>query len=299
MKSKTLLTVAIFYCLFLRGYGQDIYIEKFEFPISEFEKESFKVEIQSGDIEILGASDNKISITAEVFNAPGKNYICGPYGCMNIEKDDFKFTIKPREGEKIKKIIARVPINTPIRIKNWGSGFVSISNLLGEVQIFTNRLNNIKLSQVIGPLSLSGTYGDISVDFSKGISKKPMAISLAKGNISINFPKGEGVTIASLCPEEKSTLKDYRAKSIVSLKNKKDTLTTDPSRFEKRKISIAMDYKERIESRKDFGYPTNSKKQKSPIFLTQDAWIYEINGGGANIEIQVWEGTIRIGEIMN
>ncbi len=297
MKSKTLLTVAMFSLLFMRGYGQDTYIEKFEFFVSEFEKESFKVEIQSGEIEIIGASDNKISITAEVFNAPGKNYICGPDGCMNIEKDDFKFTIKPREGEKIKKIVARVPMNTPIWIKNWGSGFVSISNLLGEIQINTNRLNDIKLMQVVGPLSISGTYGDINVEFSKGITNKPMAISLLKGNITLNIPKNEGVTIASLCPDDKSSLKNYPAKSIISYKNKKDTSNYNVTQLDKRKIFINMNYKERIEARESFGH--SNKKVNKIANLKEDTWVYDINGGGANIEVKVWQGNIQISEIKN
>lgn len=298
MKQKTLITFAILSFLFLRGYGQDTYSEQFNFPVSNYEKESFKVEIQSGDIEIVGVSNDKISIIAEVFNAPGKNYKCGPDGCMNVEKDDFKFTIRPREGEKIKKIVAHIPQNIPISIRNLGMGSVSVNSLLGEIQIFTNRLNDIKLMQVIGPLSISGTYGDINVVFSKGITKKPMAISLLKGNISINLPKGEGVSIASLCPDEKSTLKEYPVKSIHSFDHKTDTTNYNVKQLDKRQISIDASYKERIETREFFGYADKKplKIKRKTVYSKEDAWVYDINGGGASIELKVWQGNIYVTE---
>lgn len=298
MKPQTIIAIAIFSFLSFRGLTQETYIEQLSLPISNTEKESFKVEIQSGDIEIAGVDDNKIAITAEVFNAPNKNYKCGPDGCMDIENDDLKFTIKPREGEKIKKIIARIPKNISIRIKNWGMGSVSIIGMFGEIQINVMRLNDISLQKVIGPLSLFGTYGNIDVEFDKGISKKTMAISLMKGNIKINIPKGEGVTFATSCPDEKSTLKDYPIKRVYSYKQKTDTSNYNVEELEQNKMSISPNYKERMETREYFGFANKNPRtiKRNKISTKEDVWVYDINGGGSNIELKIYQGSIQINE---
>ena len=296
MKPFNLSAVVIFLFLSLNAIGQDTYTEQFNLPVSNFNKESFKVDIQSGDVEITGNSENTIRITAEVFNAPEKNYNCGPDGCMNVEKDDFKLSIKPREGEKIKKITVSLPSKMPISIRLSGMGSVNVSKMYSEIRINTMRLNNIKLTQVIGPLSLSGTYGDIDVEFDKGISKQTMAIFLMKGNIHINIPKGERVTFATSCPDENSTLKDYPVKYISSLKHKTDTSYN--TELEKNSLNIIADYKERIETRESFGFANKNPRmiKKDRISFKQDVWVYDINGGGANIELLAWKGSIQIKE---
>lgn len=298
MKKIIILSLLILLLETIISFGQSTYIDRYALKYSSIDfMRKFKCDIASGEVVVVGGNDDSIKIVAEVYNAPGKNYTCSDDGCMIVDDNFFRFSIKPREGEKIKTIKVILPYELPVCIDLVGCGSVSISKMEGEIQINSRRLGNIELNKVKGPLSISGTYGDITVNFIPGVSKKPMAISLVKGNINLNFSGNEGVTIASLCPDEKSSLKDYPVKSIVSLKNRKDTLKSDPSRFETRKISIAMNYKERIETRKDFGHIAKSKKQKNPIFLTQDAWVYDINGGGTSIDVQVWSGSIKVGEI--
>jgi len=297
MKSIKLYAIALFVITSLTSIGQDTYFQQFNLPISNDEKESFKVDIQSGDVDIIGVSENIIKIQAEVFNTPGKNYICGPDGCMNVERDDLKLSIKPREGEKIKKIIVSLPFNTPVSIRISGVGNVNISNMHGGIQINTMRLNNISLKQVTGPLSLTGTYGDLDIEFDKGISKQPMAIFLMKGNINIKIPKGEGVTFATSCPDEKSTLKQHPLKRVYSYKHKTDTSYNSNKEPEQNKMNILADYKERIETRESFGFTNKNPRIKGKsISFKEDVWVYDINGGGANVEIMLWQGLIQIKE---
>ncbi len=278
--------------------GQSTYIEKISLSISSIDLyRTLTGEIASGDIVVNGIEGDSISMEAEVYNAPGKNYTCNQDECMIVDQNFFHFSVKPREGEKIKKLVFHVPSYTSINIKILGSGSVSIHKIFGEIQINTIRVGNINLKEVRGPLSIFGTYGDINVDFIKGISKKPMAISLLKGNIQISIPKDERVTFASLCPDENSTLKDYPVRTIISSNQKKDTSDNNVKLLEKRKIIINAPYTERIESREFFGAGSNKSKllrHKKRYNIKEDVWVYDINGGGSNIELKVYQGLIKI-----
>lgn len=302
MKRLTLLTIIIFTLLSSKIFGQSTYVEEFYLKISSIDIGRFlSAEIESGDIEVNGIDEDSIIVVAEVFNAPGKNYKCNENDCMKIEKDIFHFKIKPREGERIKKIDIRLPKSMSISFKIQGNGKVNVNKLYGEIQIISNRVGNIKLKDVKGPLSLSQTYGDVSIDFAKGISKRTMAVSLVKGNILITTAKGESVTFASSCFEEKSTLKNQPIKQSNSFKLLNGTILSQEQKnlSEKRKMVIKSPYIERIESRKFISKgASNSKQQKDKkAFRTkEDIYIYDVNGGGSNIELNIYEGVIRIDE---
>jgi len=300
MKTRILITSIFLAVLSISLKGQSTYFVKYSLNISSIDfNRTLTGEIASGDIEVNGTAGDSISMDAEVYNAPGKNYTCNQDDCMIVDQNFFHFSVKPREGEKIKKLVFHVPASTSIKIKILGSGSITINKIFGEIQINIIRVGNINLKEVKGPLSIFGTYGDISVDFVKGISKKPMAISLLKGNIQIHIAKGEGITFASLCPDENSTLKDYPVKTIISTNQKKDTSDYNIKLLEKRKININAPYNERIESREFFGAGSNKSKllrHKKRYNIKEDVWVYEINGGGSNIELKVYQGLIQIKE---
>jgi len=300
MKKNKVLTTILLSLLASVCFGQSTYIDKFSLRMPDIIiGRYFMCDIASGDVIVTGGKGDSIKIEAEVYNAPGKNYTCSDEGCMIVDESFFRFSVKPREGETIKTIKVVLPYKLAVSIDLIGCGSISISNMDGEIQIKSRRLGNIELNNVKGPLSISGTYGDVKVNFAQVLSKKLMAISLVKGNIFINIPKGNGITIASSCPDERSLLKDYPVKSIVTFKNRKDTTNCNATKLENRKISIGMDYKERIETREAFGF-VNKKTRKiglKSISMKEDVWVYDINGGGANIEVKIWQGEIQINEV--
>lgn len=282
--------------------GQSTYVDEFTLNISSIDINRFlKGEIESGDIEVTGIKGDSIKIVAEVYNAPGKNYTCKQDECMVVDANFFHFSVKPREGEKIKKIVVRIPTNMSIGLKILGSGSIKINSIYGEVQLITNRIGNINLKDVKGPLSICGAYGDINVEFAKGISRKPMAISLVKGNIKLSISKGDAITCVSSCSDEKSPLKDNPLNQSNSFKSINGLVQVDSAKqlLEKRNMIINAKFQERIESRKFLSKGARNAKStedKKVFRMKENVYVYDINGGGPNIELSIYQGLIRIDE---
>lgn len=304
MKRILVVSVLIMMIIPYNSKGQSTYVDEFNLKISSTDFiRQFTGEIESGDIEINGVEGDFINIVAEVYNAPGNNFTCNPdNNCMLVEQSFLRFKIKPREGEKIKKIAIKVPQKMSISFKIMGNGSVNITNVLGDIQIIANRNGNITLKDVKGPLSLSQTFGDISVDFIKGISKRNMAFSVVKGNININLPKGEAITLASSCFDINSTLKNQAENQSSLFKHINGTVITGNQKLlnENRSLTINASYIEHIESRKFLSKgASNAKMSKDrKVFRTkEDVYVYEINGGGTNFDLNVYQGKIQINEI--
>ena len=283
--------------------GQSTYVDEFNLKISsiEFLNKYISGDIESGDIVINGTTDNSIKIVAEVYNAPGKNYTCKPNECMIVDQNLFHFSIKPREGERIKKIEVTAPSYLSFKLKIFGKGSVAINNIHGEIQVITMRQGNITLKDTKGPISVSGTYGDINIDFINGISKKPMAVSLVKGNININIAKNEPITIVSSCFDEKSTLKDQPVVHSNGFKSINGVVISgiDIGKDGKRKMTINASYKERVENRKFLRKGASNATQassKKAYQAKEDVYVYDINGGGTNLELNLYEGNIIVNE---
>lgn len=306
---KTIFGITLITGLLLSGLvsAQSTYFERHYLKFSPIEaSRKISCEIESGDVEINGAYGDSIKLDLEVYNAPDKNYQCLQDECMVIDENFFHFKIKPREGEKIKKLSITLPNTTAIQLKNYGKGNIVINGMNKEIQINTMRVNDITLKKVKGPLSINGTYGSIYVEFLKGFSKKTMAISLMKGNINISIPKGEKATFATSCPEVKSTNKNYPIKTSSSFKYKnelkKDTSTYNQSQLSRRNLTINSNYTEKIDQRDYFGlgsYKSKRKKDKDLLYYKEDVWVYDLNGGAGNIEVKIYDGNIKINEVDN
>ncbi len=110
MKTRIFINLIFLYFLSFSLKGQSTYIEKISLSISSIDLyRTLTGEIASGDIVVNGIEGDSISMEAEVYNAPGKNHTCNQDECMIVDQNFFHFSVKPREGEKIKKLVFHVP----------------------------------------------------------------------------------------------------------------------------------------------------------------------------------------------
>lgn len=70
----------------------------------------------------------------------------------------------------------------------------SLSNFDGEVEISTS-LNNMKLKDVTGPVSINSIGGNVTIEFDKTIPKKLYSIYSNNGFIDVTLPLGSDVVV--------------------------------------------------------------------------------------------------------
>ena len=131
---------------------------------------------------------------------------------FTIEQKNGELIFKDKEGQMVMFGNERYSIKIPNSIKlNWdtsacsknkkSSSFImytshasSLSNFNGEVEISTS-LNNLKLVDVTGPVSINSIGGNVTVDFVKKKPLKLYSVYTNNGFIDITMPSNSDVNV--------------------------------------------------------------------------------------------------------
>ncbi len=131
---------------------------------------------------------------------------------FTIEQKNGELIFKDKEGQMVMFGNEKYSIKIPNSIKlNWdtsacsinkkSSSFVmytsnasSLSNFNGEVEISTS-LNNLKLTDVTGPVSINSIGGNVTVDFVKKKPLKLYSVYTNNGFIDITMPTTSDVNL--------------------------------------------------------------------------------------------------------
>lgn len=145
----------------------------------------------------------------------GKNNENSEFGIyFTIEQKDGELIFKDNtDGQLIMSSNEKYEIKIPNSIKlNWqtnncndhkksktqyvffSSNASSLSNFDGEVEISTS-LNNTKLVDVTGPVSINSIGGNVTIEFDKKIPKKLYSIYSNNGFIDITLPSNSDVKV--------------------------------------------------------------------------------------------------------
>ncbi len=133
---------------------------------------------------------------------------------FTIEQVNGELIFKDRKGQMVMFGNEKYSIKIPNYIKlNWdssacskdknisslvmySSNVSSLSNFNGEVEISTS-LNNLKLTDVTGPVSINSIGGNVTIDFDKKKPLKLYSIYTNNGFIDISMPANSDVNVTA------------------------------------------------------------------------------------------------------
>lgn len=84
--------------------------------------------------------------------------------------------------------------NTNAPFVMYSSNASSLTNFNGEVEISTS-LNNLKLTDVTGPVSINSIGGNVTVNFDKKLPKKLYSVYTNNGFIDITLPNSSDINV--------------------------------------------------------------------------------------------------------
>lgn len=88
-----------------------------------------------------------------------------------------------------------LPSTINISVIEEGYDDVSVTDMLGEIEVTSKNGGRTKIKKITGPVTINSEYGDIEVAFAKVNQKAPINIISSNGNIDVSLPGNTPVTL--------------------------------------------------------------------------------------------------------
>jgi len=176
-----------------------------------------------------------------------------------VEEEENSIRVETESWKRAADLTIQVPFSTSLHLECHMGGTITVERVDGEIEI-ENPMGAINLNNVSGPVVADIAEGEIRAVFGKVNPSKPMSFSTMVGDIDITLP-----------PDARASLKmDTEAGKIF----------TD---FDI-KLSSSQQKKEDDRRKEGGGYRVSFEK----------ATLGLINGGGVEIQLKTYEGSIFI-----
>jgi hypothetical protein len=178
---------------------------------------------------------------------------------LNIEEEENVIHVETESLKRAADLVIQVPFSTSLRLECHFGGAITVERVDGEIEI-ENPSGAINLNNVSGPVVADTAEGEIKAVFGKVNPSKPMSFSSMTGDIDITLP--------------------FDAKASLKMKSEQGQIYTD---FDM-KLTPSQQKKEEDERKEGGRYRVSFEKTTLGL----------INGGGVEIQLNTFEGSIYI-----
>jgi hypothetical protein len=227
------------------------------------------VDINSGSITVKGSDVKQVIINysgtehkvGERENksrsgSEGLNKVASNALDLEAAEKDNHVMVESDSWNKGVDLVIEVPRNFDLHLEGYNNGFIQVNNVTGEIEA-EHYNGKITLENISGSVVAETYNGAITITYDKVTPNTPMAYSTYNGNIDLTFPA--------------STALSFKMKT-----KQGDIYEGFDMTLEQEKTSTA------------------TERSKSGVYKVQvDNWVRgKINGGGAEVTIQSYNGDI-------
>jgi len=229
-----------------------------------------KVDINNGSITVKGSDVKEVIINYKTTerkvkdksksssSSSGMTKIASNSLDLEATERNNVVSVESDNWNKGVDLVIEVPRNFDLHLEGYNNGFILASNITGEIEA-EHYNGKITLENISGSVVAETYNGAITITYDKVTSETPLAYTTYNGNIDLTFPPGTKLSF-----KMKSKRGDiYEGFGMVMTQEKASTST---------------------------------ERSKSGVYKVKvDTWVRgDINGGGAMVAIQSYNGNIYI-----